>query len=165
MTTNALFGELLIQGIKRIGLNVGIISQVNGEVYRVMLSAINDYVTKPGDTYSVRTGEEFKLADTYCSEVIRENKTKYYADVENFTSLLKHPCYLSHQLRAYIGTPINLNGKRFGTLNYSSIHPREDAFSKSEIDFIESQAKSISNILHRQETPQGTSADAKKQRA
>ena len=151
MNSNEKFGDILIQGIKKLGLDIGIISNVNGQVYRVVTSAINDYVTKPGDNYSIVVGAEFKLSETYCSDVLRENKTMYYENVENITSMLKHPCFLSHHLRSYIGTPLILKGELFGTLNYSSLVPRKSIFSKSEIDYIELLAKSVSDQLHLQQ--------------
>jgi GAF domain-containing protein len=152
MALNELLGDILIQGIKRTGLEIGIISRVDGELYRVVVSAVNDYVTKSGDNYSISSGSEFKLVETYCSDVIRENKTTYYEDVENFTSMMKHPCYLSHQLRAYIGTPIMLNGEIFGTLNYSSMSPFKGVYSGGDIDYIESQAENVSTILQQEKS-------------
>ena len=59
----------------------------------------------------------------------------------------KHPCYTSRQLRAYIGSPISLNSEVFGTLNYSSLEPRENDFHLDEIMFIESQSKIVSETL------------------
>jgi GAF domain-containing protein len=150
MAVNELLGDILIQGIKRTGLEIGIISRVDRELYKVVVSAVNDYVTKPGDNYSISSGSEFKLVETYCSDVIRENKTTYYEDVENFTAMMKHPCYLSHQLRAYIGTPITLNGEVFGTLNYSSLNPLKNGYSSHDIDYIESQAEAVSAILQQE---------------
>ena len=150
MALNDLLGEILILGIKRTSLEIGIISRVDGDLYRVVVSAVNDYVTKPGDNYSISSGREFELVETYCSDVIRENKTTYYEDVENFTAMMKHPCYLSHQLRAYIGTPIILNGEVFGTLNYSSLNPLKGGYSGGDIDYIESQAEAVSTILQQE---------------
>jgi GAF domain-containing protein len=152
MVLNELLGDILIQGIKRTGLEIGIISCVDRGLYKVVVSAVNDYVTKPGDNYSISSGSEFKLVETYCSDVIRENKTTYYEDVENFTSMMKHPCYLSHQLRAYIGTPIIINGKIFGTLNYSSLNPLIAGYSNDDIDYIESQAEAVSTILQQEKS-------------
>ena len=151
MISNELFGDILIRGMKKVGQDIGIISNVDGEVYRVVVSAVNGRVTRPSDNYSIRVGNEFQLTETYCSDVIRENKTVYYANVENFTSMLKHPCYLSHQLRSYIGTPLKLNGEIFGTLNYSSINPRKEDFSNDEINYIESQAVLVSYMLLQQD--------------
>jgi GAF domain-containing protein len=152
MALNELLGGILIQGIKRTGLEIGIVSRVEGELYRVVVSAVNDYVTKPGDNYSISSGSEFKLVETYCSDVIRENKTTYYEDVENFTAMMKHPCYLSHQLRAYIGTPLSLDGEIFGTLNYSSMNPLKAGYTSGDIDYIESQAEAVATILQQEKS-------------
>ena len=147
MTSNEVLSDLLIQGSKNIGLNIGIISNINGPHYKVIASVINGLVTTPDDNYSIKVGSEFELTETYCSDVIRDNKIKYYPDVENISSMKKHPCYTAHQLRSYIGSPIYLNGEVFGTLNYSSLEPRKHDFSFDEISFIETQSKIVSDTL------------------
>ncbi len=148
MTSIELLNDLLIQGSKHLDLSIGIISNINGQNYKVITSAINGLITTPDDNYSIKVGSEFELAETYCSDVIRESAIKYYHDVENISSMKKHPCYTAHQLRAYIGSPLHLNGEVFGTINYSSLEPREHDFSFDEINFIETQARFASNALN-----------------
>ena len=143
-----LLNDILIRGSQKFNLNIGIISRITGDNYRVLASAINGKITTRDSNYSIKPGSEFKLTETYCSDVVRENKMKYYSNVENVSSMLKHPCYLSHQLRAYIGAPLSLKGKLIGTLNYSALDPRKQDFSEDEICFIQSQAKQVADILH-----------------
>jgi GAF domain-containing protein len=102
------------------------------------------------DSVSIKPGDEFELSQTYCSDVIKENKTKYYEDVSEITEMLKHPCYLNTQLRAYIGTPLIVNGEIWGTLNYSSLSPHSEDYSQEVIEFLESQAKNVVTILEDQ---------------
>jgi len=139
MASDGLLRDLLFQGIEFLGLDLGIISQVNGDLYKVVVCAGNSLGIKPGD--------EFELSQTYCSDVIKEGKTKYYQDVAQITEMLKHPCYLNTQLRAYIGTPIILNEKMWGTLNFSSLYPHKDVYSQEEIEFMETKAKAAAEIL------------------
>ena len=40
MISNELFGDILIQGAERTGLKIGIISNVNEEVYKIIASVI-----------------------------------------------------------------------------------------------------------------------------
>ena len=75
-----------------------------------------------------------------------------FDDVAEITEMLKHPCYLNTQLRAYIGTPLVVNDEIWGTLNFSSQKPRLPQFSHQDFHSIESLAREISDILSEQST-------------
>ena len=141
MNSQEFLNKILTQGINRLGLDVGIISKVTGASYKILACV--------SDTVNIKPGEEFELSDTYCSDVVREKKTKYYKDVATITEMLKHPVYLNMQLRAYVGTPIIVHGEIWGTINYSSLRPHKNAYSNEEIKFLESQANSIASSLEK----------------
>lgn len=145
LTENGLtsLGEILVHGNSVLGLDVGIISSIKDQAYLVVVATINDHITQPLDHYSLKTGNQYTLRDTYCSDVIRTNQTLHYSDEKNHPTMQNHPCYLSTQLRAYIGTPLTINDAIFGRLNYSSANPLQKAFTKEEIRFIEAQARSV----------------------
>jgi len=144
MNSQQVLRHILAGGINRLGLDVGIISNVDGDIYRVIVCK--------NDGSGIKDGDIFELSQTYCSDVVLSNRTKYYKDVSAITELLKHPCYLNTQLRAYIGTPIVVRKKIWGTLNYSSLSPRESVYSENEIVFLESQARNVAAILEQQQT-------------
>lgn len=130
---------ILTEGNKALDLDVGIISQIKNNVYSVVaLDSAYDQIVE---------GAEFDLNDTYCKDVYDQGVTKTFKDVAEIKEMQKHPVYLALQLRAYIGTPIMIDNKVWGTLNYSSINPRNAPFFPSEYQFIESQAKKVSQIL------------------
>ncbi len=131
--------SILTEGNKALYLDVGIISQIKNNIYSVVaLDTAYDQIVE---------GAEFDLNDTYCKEVFDQGATKTFKDVAEIKEMQKHPVYLALQLRAYIGTPLMINNKVWGTLNYSSINPRNAPFFPSEYQFIESQAKKVSKIL------------------
>lgn len=134
---------ILTEGIEMLGLDLAIISNINGETYKVHSCKSSDSTIKPGDI--------FGLSQTYCSDVIFEKNTKHYKDVAVISEMLKHPCYLNTQLRAYIGTPVFVNGEIWGTLNYSSLLPRASEYSETEIQFLKEQAKKVGEILEAKE--------------
>jgi len=136
---DSILKQMLIDGLDKLGLDTGIISHIVGNTYTVYLCESKDI--------GIPTGTEFELADTYCSDVIAEGKTKYYRDVAKITAMLKHPCYLNTQLRAYIGTPLRVGGQIWGTLNYSSLSPHKLEYSEEEIAFLEQQAQTVSSLL------------------
>ena len=141
MEKHNLLNNLLIEGTKVLGLDLGIISNINDEVYIVHSCKNNNMGIEPGSA--------FELSKTYCSDVIKDGCTKYYEDVAEISEMLKHPCYLSTQLRAYVGTPVMVNKKIWGTLNYSSLSPHKSVYSTEEIEFLESQAKEVRRILQK----------------
>ena len=132
-------GEILSVGKNTLHLNVGIISHIVGETYTIKVID-SDYT-------DLQAGGEYTLSDTYCKDVAANRKTMFYKNVAEITELLKHPIYLSLQLRAYIGTPIMVNGELWGTLNYSSKTPRKTPFADSDIQLLESQAETITKLI------------------
>ena len=143
MSISAELMDILSKGSNKFGLNIGIISNIVDDNYRVFVCNDKSSNIKPGD--------EFELTHSYCSDVVKEGKTKYYEDVADISEMLKHPCYLNTQLRAYIGTPLIVNGEIWGTLNYSSLLPSAVDYSQEQIDYLEYQAKSVSKILENQQ--------------
>ena len=66
------------------------------------------------------------------------------------TDIVHHPAYSELQLEAYIGAPVYLDNRPYGTLNFSSIEPRADEFTDSEIQYVQMMAEWISNRLQSQ---------------
>lgn len=131
--------DVLEKGLSEFGLDMGIVSHIEDDKYTVH--------TCVSSGEGLATGTEFELRDTYCSDVVRTGKTCFYRDVAQITDMLKHPCYLNTQLRAYIGTPVFINGNIWGTLNYSSLFPHKEQYSEEEIRFIDAQARKVSELL------------------
>ena len=139
MEDNSSLIDILNVGLDAFALDTGIISHIVGNTYTVYLCESKDSI--------IPAGTEYELADTYCADVIAEGRTKYYRDVANISTMLKHPCYLNTQLRAYIGTPLRVGGEIWGTLNYSSLNPHKVQYSNKEVTFLEQQARKVSLIL------------------
>lgn len=134
-----MLGKLLLQGKSKLGVHVGIISQIHEDRYRVY-EIDTDYG-------GINKGDVFELADTYCRDVVTQKKTMTYDDVAEITEMLKHPVYLTIQLRAYIGTPIIIDSEIWGTLNFSSRIPRNPGFTTADYQFIESLAEEVAQQL------------------
>lgn len=130
---------LLDQGLRKLGLDIGIISHIEESVYVVAYC-------RSADT-PIRPGTQFELLDTYCADVVRSGRTRFYKDVASISEMLKHPCYLNTQLRAYIGTPVRIEGEIWGTVNYSSMRPHELEYTEEEVQFLEDQARQVAKLL------------------
>jgi signal transduction histidine kinase len=58
-----------------------------------------------------------------------------------------HPVYVNLKLEAYLSAPIFVNEKLYGTLNFTSLIPRQHGFSEHEHDLISMMAVSIGNFI------------------
>lgn len=63
-----------------------------------------------------------------------------------------HPCYRAFGLEAYIAAPVIIQGRTFGTLNFSSPDPRPHPFTDTEITFVTLLTKWLASLLEGQIT-------------
>jgi GAF domain-containing protein len=133
------FRQELEKGRQYLGLEVGIVSKTCNERYEVFAGLTQLPFFKEGDV--------FNLAETYCSEVVRTHQTIFYNQVGLIGEMRFHPIYRSLQLESYIGTPIMIEGKLWGTLNFSSIQAKEIHFSEQEVAYIENASIQLATKL------------------
>ena len=118
--------ELLSMGCERFGLEIGILSNIVDNRYRVVHQVSPDDVPLADEA-------EFNLPETYCAETIAAGKPVCFEHVAN-SKMCTHPAYAAFALESYIGIPIRLEGEVYGTLNFSSPYPRKREFSAIDID-------------------------------
>lgn len=132
--------SLLELGRKTFNLPLAIISNIQGDIY-----TINHIVGPEG---APPVGTEFSLGDTYCYHTLAANHPlgfHYTAKSE----IREHPCYQKFGLECYIGTPLIVEGERFGTLNFSSPEPREQPFTDADYSLIRLFAQWVGNEMAR----------------
>jgi len=124
-----------------LGLDVGIISRIQGDTYTVKS------VYAPGS--GMEPGTVFDLGTTYCNLVLAADDVVSIDDVK--TSRYEgHPCYHSFGLESYIGAPVIVSGERFGTINFSSPQPRQHPFSEADREFVRLLAEWTGVTLERE---------------
>ncbi len=142
-TTYADFRDMaeayLRAGCEMFGMETGIVSRIDGDAYRVC------HVVTPLE--GLAAGQVFAVGDTYCEAVYREERTVGYEQVGAREGLRRHPVYESLRLEAYLGTPVWVHGRLWGTLNFSSVTPRVLPFSSHDRELIEMMARSIGRFL------------------
>jgi signal transduction histidine kinase/CheY-like chemotaxis protein len=134
--------SLLQLGLEHFHLELGIISQIVGDNYIVRHAISPDNALINGTT--------FLVGDTYCVHTLATNHALSFHHASK-SSIAQHPCYLNFGLESYIGAAIWVEGKRFGTINFSAKKPRAQAFSEEEHDFIELLCGWVSNEIERHE--------------
>ena len=134
-----LLDDYLTAGCLMFGLSMGIMAEVEGENFIVRAA-------KTDLEYFVR-GLELKLSDTFCAAVIKLKKTVAYAHIGAKEEMREHPAYQLCKSESYIGTPIFINNRTYGTLSFSSREIKKKDFEYQEIEIIELMAQSIGKIL------------------
>jgi len=143
-------------GLDQLSMDLGIISRINGDQYKVL----HFYPESSG----LSKGQIFNLGDTYCSialvaeDIIAIDEMK----VSQYSS---HPCYAAFNLESYIGVPIKVNGEPFGTLNFSCAQPRKSPFTKADQDFVQLMGQWVSRVLEQEKATQELQRSEEKFRA
>ena len=133
---------LLQFGLHYFQLDIAIISEIQADTYTVR------HVISPDNALLADTS--FSVQDTYCVHTLATNQPLSFHQA-GASHIAKHPCYINFGLESYIGAPLLVEGKRYGTINFSSSQARSQAFSQAEHDFIELLSHWIANEIARNE--------------
>jgi PAS domain S-box-containing protein len=135
--------EQIKQGLKiaanYLGLPIGIMSEVNGKDY-----IIKEYYVEE-DNRMLYVGQKFEFEKTYCNITYKAN-SKIAVSHFSQSEFAEHPAFEVLNLESYIGTSYYVNGERRGTVNFSSLNPREVDFDSHDLEFIDLFAKFIGLI-------------------
>ena len=134
-----LFNDYLRTGCTIFQCSTGIVSRIKGNSYHIC--AVQSSLP------SLAPKQTFTLANTFCAEVVKTKKTVAYNHIGTNERLNRHPVYQNLNLECYISTPILIDGRVYGTLNFSGTKPREREFSTHEYEIIELMAQSIGKSL------------------
>lgn len=133
--------ETLGLGCKVLGTAMGIVSNISDDTYEVVAVA-------PSDS-GIEVGQTFDLGDTFCSATLKADAPVKIDRASTTPEFVAHPCYEKFGLESYIGAPVVVNGKRFGTLNFSSPEHRSTPFRQTDIDYVQLMGEWVSSILER----------------
>lgn len=122
------FDTVLQRATELVEMDIGIISRIEDGQYEVQ----EVYATQDG---GIEKGQKFNLEDTYCSITYSSNQIVDLNHI-GISEHNSHPCYEGTKLEAYIGVPIKVGDKKYGTLNFSSPSPRKNDFNQFDRDFV-----------------------------
>jgi len=132
--------ELLELGCQTLGLDIGIVSHIQGDEYTV--KAVH------APTADIESGDQFDLESTYCKEVIGTDAVCSFADAVS-DGRETHPAYREFELESYIGVPLVVDGTRYGTVNFSSPATRVAPFGALERTFVKLLSELVSAEISR----------------
>lgn len=131
--------QLLHFGLAIFNLDFAIVSRVEEQVYTVI------HVVSPNDAIPV--GAQFDVAGTYCSHTLAADKALSFNHASQ-SYIAEHPCYKNFQLESYIGAPINIGKRVFGTVNFSAAQSTAP-FTEEAHDYVELFAQWLGNEFAR----------------
>jgi len=132
--------ELLDLGCQTLGLDIGIVSHVQGDDYTVRAVHAPDA--------EIESGDQFDLESTYCAEVVGTDAVCSFADAVT-EGKETHPAYRELELESYIGVPLIVDGVRYGTVNFSSPATRVAPFGALERTFVKLLSELVSAEISR----------------
>lgn len=136
--------QVLTIGCQQLNLEVGILSKIEGEQYRIIA------VKLPTDSpLQIAAGDIFSIEQT-CSE--RTIRSKQPLSFQQAVRDWQHPCYLDNPPQAYLGTKVMVGGEVYGTLNFSSLNPHPEPFKSIQIESIELMAQWIGGEIERKKS-------------
>ncbi len=142
--------EVLKVGNALLGTEIGRVCQIDE---KAQLNTIISIVA-PHD-FKIKAGDKVPLARSYCNITYQSGKSLSIHHVGQ-SSLRNHEAYKFARLEAYIATPIWVNGKKFGTINFSSRQAREKPFPVADLDLVKLMGRWVSVTLERHLAQQET---------
>ncbi len=122
-------------------LPLGIISKIRRDSYTV----VSFYSSNEA---ALEIGQVFDFKQTYCN-LTYEQDAVVAIDNMQFSQYKGHPCYQSFGLESYIGAIIMVNGRKFGTINFSSPEPRKEKFDTYDYEFMQMLANWVGSEIER----------------
>ncbi|MDT9297939.1 MAG: PAS domain S-box protein, partial [Arthrospira platensis PCC 7345] len=110
--------SLLSMGRLQFGLEIGMLSHIQGDRYQVV--AVQ---TPPGLTPPIEKGDLFRLKNTFCEATFNSSEIVCITSAAQ-SEYKNHPAYHNLGLQAYIGVRIIVGQYVYGTINFCSPHPR-----------------------------------------
>ncbi|TCS62535.1 PAS domain S-box protein [Varunaivibrio sulfuroxidans] len=138
--------NILELGRKTFSMRLAIVSRIEGQRYTVEHISAPEGAPEPGAV--------FDLGETYCVHTLRADGPRYF-DHAGRSEIRDHPCYRTFGLESYIGIPLVVAGKRYGTLNFSDNLPRSRPFNAYDIALIRLLGDWVQNQIS-QEITQST---------
>lgn len=125
---------------QHLGLEFGIVSHITDDNYCVIAQ-----ISPPN---TLQNGNIFAFGHTYCN-ITLANQGVYAVSHMAESQYKGHPCYQTFKLETYIGAAIQVGGKIFGTVNFSSPKPYHREFDQGDFEFIDLLSHWVSSVLER----------------
>lgn len=133
---------ILELGCQRFGMEIGILAKVQEERYEVVA------VCSPDN--SIVRGAVLELSDTYCRETLAARATVSFEHAAG-SPRQAHPAYSAWGMESYLGAPVRVAGRIFGTLNFANPDPRPTPFKPADLEFLKLMTLWLGGELEREQ--------------
>lgn len=148
--------QALSIGATHLGLEFGIVSHIVDDSYSIVAQI------SPPET--LHNGQIFPFGETYCQITIEQHGVVAIPEMGS-SPHLGHPCYQAFKLETYIGAPVHVGGKVFGTVNFSSPLPYQRGFDEGDKEFVSLLARWVGSAIERDQAQTKLAASEQRLRA
>ncbi len=134
--------KLLAMGRQQFGMDIGVLSYVEGDRYQVIATQLPNNINAKGAILDLR--------QTYCHEALQA-KQPFGILSAGASQWRDHPAYEAFKLEAYIGAPVVVAGNVYGTLSFSSYTPRQKPFKALDKELLRLMAQWMGGEIDRQQ--------------
>ncbi len=136
--------NLLQIGCLRFNLSIGILSRIQDDTYTIQ----SVFTSSSGPP--IQPGTVYNLTETCCQETIKAKDPVGFHQA-SYSTGCHHPIYEELRREAYLGVPVHVAKRLYGTLNFSSPHPKSTPFKASDLEFLKLMASWIGNEIEWQQ--------------
>jgi len=136
---------LLALGRRCFGLQMGALGRVENNLYEVIAAQV-----APKLNFPIAKGNIWDVEQTYCYVTIGRKEPVAFesAGTSHWRTL---PAYASTQLEAYIGMPVIVAGKVYGSLSFFSLPAHHQPFTAGDKELLKLMAQWVGALLERQQ--------------
>ena len=132
--------QALVLSCEYLRLDIGIVSEIIGDVYAVR------WVAAP-PAVDISPGTRFVVANTYCQLLLQQTGILAISHMGG-SPFQQTDCYRQMGLESYIAIRLEVGGQLFGTLNFSSVAVRTEPFDDTDRMFLGLLAHWLGELLN-----------------
>ena len=141
--------ELLSMGCRQFGMEVGVLSAIEGENYQIRA------VKCPDD--SIAIGQVYDLQKTFCVATAKSKEPLHFESVRFLSLSFDGDCpsfnnESAFNIESYMGIPVLVAGKVYGTLCFWSATPLTEPFRVVDRELLKLMAQWVASELERQQS-------------
>jgi diguanylate cyclase (GGDEF)-like protein/PAS domain S-box-containing protein len=133
---------LLELGCQRFALEIGILARVQGGRYEVMA------VRSPDN--SIVRGVVLELSDARDRETLEDRSIVAFEQARS-SPRTAHPAFAAWGMESYLGAPVRVAGRIFGTLSFAAPDPRPYPFKPADLEFLKLMTLWLGGELEREQ--------------
>jgi PAS domain S-box-containing protein len=132
--------QVLAIGCTELGAELGILARIDGDLFRI------EHAASTGDGAPIDF--TYDLRNTLCQETLKNPGTLAIEHAGN-SEYATHPAYQTFHTQTYIGAVVWTNGRKYGTLSFTSSIPRKAPFTTAEKEYVRLMALWAGSELER----------------